>query len=112
MISFGYSFLFLDIVPWKRKLTEERRPVGVAKKMTEPSYSIVCIVWVECLVLVGDDELVDAPVLIAGVGQVTPDDDGNLALLQLFHGDLQRVRFALKFDHDGRAHGDLQRPRP
>lgn len=28
---------------------------------------------------VGDDELVDAPVLVAAIGQVAADDDGDLA---------------------------------
>ena len=59
-----------------------------------------------------NDELVDAPVLEAAVGQVPPHDDGDLALLQLLHRDLQRVRLALQLDHDRGAHGDLQRPRP
>ncbi len=38
--------------------------------------------------VVVDDELVDAPVLVAAVRQVTTDDDRDLALLQLLHGDL------------------------
>ena len=47
------------------------------------------IVVVDVLVVV-NDELVDAPVLVAAVRKITTNDDRDLALLQLFHGDLKK----------------------
>ncbi len=55
-----------------------------------------------------DDELVDAPVLVAAVGEVAPDDEGDLSLLELLHGDLERVRLALELHHHRGAHRDLE----
>ena len=48
------------------------------------------------ILVVVDDELVDAPVLVAAVRKVSADDDGDLALLQLLHGDLESVRSMYK----------------
>ena len=62
--------------------------------------------------LVSNDQLVDGPVLEGAVRHVSPDDDGDLPLLELLHGDLQRVRLALELHHHRRAHRDLQRARP
>ena len=64
------------------------------------------------LYLVGNDQLVDGPVLEGAVGHVSADDDWDLPLLELLHGDLQRVRLALQLNHHRRAHRDLQRARP
>ena len=61
--------------------------------------------------MVYDDQLVDAPILKRIVGQVSPDNDGDLALLQLLHGNLQGIGLSLEFDHDRRAHRNLQGPR-
>ena len=47
------------------------------------------VVVVDVLVVV-NDELVDAPVLVAAVRKITTNDDRDLALLQLFHGNLKK----------------------
>lgn len=64
-----------------------------------------------CGSVVGNDELVDGPVLKALVWQEAADDDRDLALLQLLHGNLQRVRLSIQLHHHWRAHRDLQRSR-
>jgi len=42
------------------------------------------------------------------IWQVSTDDDGDLLLLELLHGDLEGICFPVQFDHDGCAHGDLE----
>ena len=64
------------------------------------------------LYLVSNDQLVNGPVLEGPVRHVSADDDGDLPLLELLHGDLQRVRLALQLHHHRRAHCDLQGARP
>lgn len=48
------------------------------------------------------------PILVALVGQVSSDDERDLALLELLHGNAQRIRFAFEFHHDRCIHRDLQ----
>lgn len=55
-----------------------------------------------------DNQLVASPVFEGAVGQVPSNHQRNLLLLQLLHGDLQRVRGVLNVHENGRVHGDLQ----
>ena len=51
---------------------------------------VVNVIVVADVLVVVNDELVDAPVLVAAVRKVTTNDDRDLALLQLFHGNLKK----------------------
>lgn len=53
-------------------------------------------------------KLVYAPVFVRVVGQKTANNNWNLLLLQLFHRYLQWIRLAIQFNHNRRAHGNLQ----
>jgi len=60
--------------------------------------------------MIDDYQLVDSPILVTVVRKIATNDDGNLALLQLLHRYLQRIRFALQFDHYRSAHRYLKCP--
>jgi len=50
------------------------------------------------------NQLADAPVLIASVGEIAANDEGDFALTEFLHGDFEGVGFAVEGDEDGGIH--------
>lgn len=56
-------------------------------------------------------QLLTRPILIVSIGQVPPNHQRDLLLLQLLCRNLQRIRHALDINQDRRISTDLQRTR-
>lgn len=87
---------------------DKSHPVVLPRVSTH--FLLYMSIWATRLPL--DDQFLHAPILVRSIRQEAPDEEGNLLLTQLLHGDDERVRLALERDEDGRIHGDLQCPRP
>lgn len=54
-------------------------------------------------------QILTGPVLVPAIGQVAPNSERDLLLVQLLDRNLQRIRLALQIHQHRRIHADLQR---
>lgn len=55
-----------------------------------------------------DDQLINVPIFVRVIRQISSDNHRYLTITQLFHGDLQRISFTGNIDHHWRIHANLQ----